>query len=117
MSSLMVSTSDTPEGDQASIPSNTEQIHLEFLGETKVLKVARAKDTAQFLIKGIDQLSDMVHLKVSESGKELGNSKAKMQTLMGSGTDQQGLNTTFNNLREMKYYLSTPKIQKIPQFD
>lgn len=70
----------------------------------------------KFKISGSNSLTEKAIIRVYEGDKLIGESTAKMQTLMNGGTNYTGNPVTYKNLRELKYHIATPKDQVLPIF-
>ena len=100
--------------------SDSHKITMSYMGQEQTISSEKSgafTEVMRFKINGSDSLSEKAVLKMYEGDKLVGESTAKMQTLMNGGSNYTGNPVAYKNARELKYHISTAKDQTLPMFD
>ena len=92
--------------------NETQKMTMTYMGQEQTIiadRFGRFTDSMRFKISGSSSLTEKALIKVYDGDKLVGESNAKMQTLMNGGTNYTGNPVHYKTARELKYHISTPK--------
>ena len=100
--------------------SDVQKMTVTYMGQEQTIsadRFGRFTDSMRFKIAGTDSLTEKAVIKMFDGEKLVGESTAKMQTLMNGGSNYTGNPVQYKTARELKYHISTPKEQDLPLFN